>query len=310
MGDMNNFQVFEDLFAFAPDYAYGEQTINKILKCRRSMENELFIDRLLKTLGIEQAIKLYPPRSNQDLRDLHQQIIDSPSPDHHKHSVLYYILKDVTNKDTQPSSMFAKAVYLPPRYRIFMDGLWYLDRGKFAKALDYLTEPVLIPTFPEEIIYTLCTHPEQQDDMLPLAYYHTVSPAITSRKVLEAFFSVLVRASVTDAFFWARKQGEVNHRNLFEQLVHAILDEVEGEDRARRSVELIYLPFGREEEIWFETYLASEKGRDRSGAEDMLGVRKMVTGRAGASVGQSQGSGGKTTGGTGWSSLASSYEKV
>ena len=52
---MDNFEDFEDLFVFEPDYAYSEQIINKILKCRRSMENELFIDRLLKTLGIEEG---------------------------------------------------------------------------------------------------------------------------------------------------------------------------------------------------------------------------------------------------------------
>lgn len=50
---MDDFEVFEELFSFDPIFAYNEQTINRILKCRRSMENELFIDRLLKTLGIE-----------------------------------------------------------------------------------------------------------------------------------------------------------------------------------------------------------------------------------------------------------------
>ncbi|KAL8718966.1 MAG: hypothetical protein Q9225_003959 [Loekoesia sp. 1 TL-2023] len=307
---MDNFEIFEDLFAFDPDYGYSEQTIDKILKCRRSMENELFIDRLLKTLGIAQAIRTYPPRSNQDLRDLHDQIIQSPSPDHHKQSVLYYILKDIPDKDAQPSSTFAKAVFLPERYRIFMDGIWFLDRAKFAKALDYLTEPVLIPTFPKEILYTLCVHPDQRDEKLPLAYYYTVSPAITSPRVLEAFFSVLARSSVTEAFFWARRQGEANYRGLFEQLISSVLDGAEGEDRARRSVELIHLPFSREEEIWFESYLTDGKGRDLSGAEDTLAVRKMVTGRAGTNADQGKGFRGKKAGGTDWSSLASSYEKV
>lgn len=52
---MDDFEVFEELFSFDPIFAYNEQTVNKILKCRRSMENELFMDRLLKTLGIEQG---------------------------------------------------------------------------------------------------------------------------------------------------------------------------------------------------------------------------------------------------------------
>ncbi|KAI4137550.1 MAG: hypothetical protein L6R39_007221 [Caloplaca ligustica] len=258
---MDQFEDFEEVFAFDPLFAYGEQKISKTLKCRRWMENELCIDRLLKTLEVEHAIDLYPPRSNQDLRDLHLQIVQSPSLDHHVQSVLYYILRDVSDKDSQQASAFAKAVFLPERYRIFMDGIWYLDHAKFAKALDYLTEPMLIPTFAEKIMSTLCTHPEQHDDKLPLAYYYTVSPAITSPNVIEVFFSALAKVSVTEAFFWARKQGGSSHRRLFEQLIGAVLDGKEGEDRAGRSVELIHLPFSKEEETWFGAYLSDGKGR-------------------------------------------------
>ncbi|KAL8827010.1 MAG: hypothetical protein Q9170_007184 [Blastenia crenularia] len=307
---MDDFEVFEDLFAFEPDYAYGEQTINKILKCRRSMENQLFIDRLLKTLGIEQATALYPPRSNQNLRTLHHEIVTSPSPDHHKQSVLYYILRDIPDKDANHPSTFATAVFLPPRYRIFMDGIWFLDHGKFARALDYLTEPVLIPTFTEEILYTFCTHPDQRDEKLALAYYYCASPAITSTKVLEAFFEVLASTSVTEALFWARKQGEASHRGLFEQLVGGVLDGVEGEERARRSVELIYLPFSKKEEVWFEAYLTGGEGRELSGADDTLAVRKMVVGRSSAIAGEEKGSVESKSNGMGWSSMRSSYEKI
>ena len=254
------------------------------------------------------AINFYPPLSNQALRDLHHQIIQSPSPDHHRQSVLYYILKDISSKNVQPAALFAKAVFLPERYRTFMDGIWYLDRCKFAKALDYLTEPVLIPTFPEEIMYTLCTHPEQRDDKLPLAYFYTVSPALTSPKILETFFSVLARTGVTEAFFWARKQGEAIHRTLFEQLIGSILDGAEGDHRARRSVELIHLPFSKEEEGWFEAYLSNGRGKDLPGAEDTLAMRKTITGRTGAD--QSREAGPKNGDRMDWSSLTNSYEKV
>lgn len=307
---MKDFEQFEDLFDFDPNYAYNEQTVNKITRYRRAMEDELFIDKLLKTLGIEQAVQLYPPRSNQDLRSLHQQIIDSPSPDHHKHSVLYYILLDIPDKDVQPAPTFARAIFLSQRYRIFMDGIWFLDRAKFSKALDYLTDPLLIPTFPEEILYTLCTHRDQHDNLLPLAYYYTVSPAITSHKVLETFFSVLARTNVTETFFFARRQGEPNHRKLFEILISCVLDGEEGENRARRSVELIHLPFSKEEELWFEEYLADGRGKGLSGAADTLEMRKVVTGRALTNEGQGMGVGRRKNGGSDWSSLASSYEKV
>ncbi|KAL9027241.1 MAG: hypothetical protein Q9196_004205, partial [Gyalolechia fulgens] len=322
---MDNFESFDDLFDFDPDYAYSEQIINQIIRYRRAMEDELFIDRLLKTLGIEQgqsttcfpsqlaltihpsiAAKLYPPRSNQDLRGLHQHIIDSPSPDHHKQSVLYYILKDIPDKDAHPAATFASAVFLSERYRIFMDGIWLLDRAKFAQALGYLADPVLIPTFPEEILYTLCTHRHQHDDHLPLAYYFTVSPAITSPRVLEIFFSVLARTNVTETFFSARRQGERNHRKLFEILVGSVLDGLEGDDKARRSMELIYLPFSDEEELWFEAYLANGGGKNLPAAGDTLAMRKMVTGRSFAAEDQRKDLGGKKNGGSGWSSSASS----
>ena len=76
------------------------------------------------------ASKLYPPRSNQDLRTLHERIVSSPSPDHHKQSLLYYILKDIPHS-SQLAESFAKDYFLPSKYKIFVDGLWFLDRLRF-----------------------------------------------------------------------------------------------------------------------------------------------------------------------------------
>ncbi|KAL8818588.1 MAG: hypothetical protein Q9223_002813 [Gallowayella weberi] len=303
---MYHFEEFDTVFASDPTFAYGEQTINKIVKSRRLADKVLFIDRLLETLGIERPQELYPPRSNKSLRDLHQEIIQSASPDHHKQSVLYYILKDVPDKDGTASN-FAQLVFLPERYRIFIKGVWLLDRGDFETALGHLTEPVLIPTFPEEILHLLCTHPNQHDDKLPLAYYYTVSPAITSPKILEALFSKIAISSVTEAFFWSRKQGEPNHQELFQQLILTVLDGPEGDDRARRSVELIHLPFSKEEEAWFEAFLSDGEGRDLRGAKDTLAVRAIATGKSRATVEQGAGYGTKSDHAMDWSSLGSSY---
>lgn len=76
------------------------------------------------------ASKLYPPRSNQDLRTLHGRIVSSASPDHHKQSLLYYILKDIPNS-SQVAEAFAKDCFLPSKYQTFIDGLWFLDRLRF-----------------------------------------------------------------------------------------------------------------------------------------------------------------------------------
>ena len=45
------------------------------------------------TIG-EQATKLYPPKSNQDLRKLFDTVLNASAPDHQKHALIYYILKD------------------------------------------------------------------------------------------------------------------------------------------------------------------------------------------------------------------------
>ena len=72
--------------------------------------------------------KSYPAESHEDLRYLHEQIISSSSPEHHKHSALYYLLKDLQKYRHQSPRDFANASYLPGKYRTFIDGIWYLDR--------------------------------------------------------------------------------------------------------------------------------------------------------------------------------------
>ena len=75
--------------------------------------------------------KSYPAESHEKLRHLHEQIICSSSPDHHKHSALYYLLKDLHKHSHQSPRDFANASYLPGKYRIFIDGIWQLDRLDF-----------------------------------------------------------------------------------------------------------------------------------------------------------------------------------
>lgn len=52
---MEDLNKFEDVFAFNPDVAYKQQTVEDILRHRRTLENVLFIDRLLTTLSIEKS---------------------------------------------------------------------------------------------------------------------------------------------------------------------------------------------------------------------------------------------------------------
>jgi len=155
-------------------------------------------------------------------------------------------------------------------------------------ALDFLTEPVLIPTFSEDILYTLCCHVPEDDSTLPLAYYHTVSVPITSSKVLEAFFLISCRASVTEAFFFSRSQGELTQRGLFERLIDFVLTGSEGALRASRSAELVTLPLNENEESWLKEYLEEGDGKRSQGAADTLILRAMMTGRFGSIRNQSE----------------------
>ena len=147
------------------------------------------------------------------------------------------------------------------------------------RALDYLTEPALIPTFPEEILYTLCRHAPDNDVTLPVAYYHTVSPSITSNKVLETYFLTLCRASITEAFYFSRTQGDLNHRVLFEKLIIFVHANSSGAIKATRAVELISLPLNDDEESWFNEFLEEGEGRTLPGASDTVIMKKIATGR-------------------------------
>lgn len=275
---MDDFDDFEVVFGNNSNIAYEKPAVDDTKQRRRSLENELFIDRLLKALGVQKVSKSYPAESHENLRLLHGQIISSSSPDHHKHSALYYLLKDLQKYSHQSPRDFANLSYLPGKYRTFIDGIWHLDRLEFEKALDYLAEPSLIPTFPEEILYTLCRH--ASDATLPIAYYQTVSPAITSGKVLETYFLTLCRFSITEAFYFSRTQGDLNHHVLFEKLINFVHANSHGAIKATRGVELISLPLNEEEESWFAGCLEDGKARNMAGANDTLTMRAIATGRS------------------------------
>lgn len=87
-------------------------------------------------ISIAEATRLYPPKSGAELRKLHEQIIKSASHDHHKLAVLYYIRKDFPStgrpaSSRQAAERIARTFKLPGKYKILVDGLWFLDRAKF-----------------------------------------------------------------------------------------------------------------------------------------------------------------------------------
>jgi len=136
-----------------------------------------------------------------------------------------------------------------------------------------------------------------------MAYYHTVSPTITSSKVLEAYFLVLCHASVTEAFYFSRAQGDLNHHVLFEKLIDYIHTESKGAVRATRGVELIGLPLNEAEESWFEVFLEDGKGSTLPGAIDTLTMRRIALGRSNAKSPKGGSGSGKLIDGVNWDTL-------
>ena len=97
--------------------------------------------------------------------------------------------------------------------------------------------------------------------------------------MLEAYFTILTYASVTEAFFFARAQGGANHRTLFTQLVESVASLPSGERKAQQGVELVKLPLDDTEEPWFSEVLEGAKQNKTKGATDMLVMRDISMGR-------------------------------
>jgi len=125
-------------------------------------------------------------------------------------------------------------------------------------------------------LYTLCRHSPTNDIALPVAYYQTIQPCIRSSKVMEAYFLILCRASITEAFYFSRTQGDLNHRFLFGKLITFVHSKSVGKIKATRGAELIGLPLNQEEETWFTEFLTQGRGSMLSGAADTLMMRAIA----------------------------------
>ena len=178
------------------------------------------------------------------------------------------------------------------------------------RALSFLTEPSLIPTFPQDILYTLCKHSNGNDTSLPLAYYHSVPMSITSSGTMEAFFDVLCHSSISEAYQFSRARGDLVHKKLFRRLVKFIIAQSQGADRESRSVELVTLPLTETEETWLEKYLGEEEGKNFQGAADTLAMRSLTTGRFNQIHNESELHRDRSINGLNWAKLTSSVASL
>ncbi|KAE8356576.1 hypothetical protein BDV28DRAFT_154583 [Aspergillus coremiiformis] len=300
---MAPWEEFDSVFSFNKNFTYDGKAIEQILSNRRALDNQLFADKLLGLLGVKAVTKLYPPRSNADLRTLFEHIVSSPLDIHHKQALIYYLLKDCRAAN-DPASQFSRRFHLPEKYRFFIEGLWNLDRLEFRRAIEYLTEPSIIPTFPDEILYalTLPTLPKH-DDSLIMAYYLTVSPPLASAKVQKAVFKTLCRSSITEAFYFTRNYDDSLRQNYIGQLIEFVLTTEAGEIRSKRAMELIGLPFDDQEEDWFEDSLLRGSTKGLHGAKDTIMMRRLATGKLDNLSADLESLGGKKIDGLNWDIL-------
>jgi hypothetical protein len=138
---------------------------------------------------------------------------------------------------------------------------------------------------------------------LPLAYYHTVQPTLTSSSALESLFTAIAKTSVTEAFYFSRGQSEYARRHMFEMLIALVLNNSSRDTAAERSVELVNLPLTPEEEGWFEEYLLRGQGRSIRKAKDTLMMRRIGTGNFTGAL-SLNGINARPIGGLDWSTLS------
>jgi hypothetical protein len=140
--------------------------------------------------------------------------------------------------------------------------------------MEYLTQPRQVPMFTEDILSVLLKF-ETGD--LGLVYYYSASPSLINPELLQKFFDKLCRSSITEAYYFYRKQPDSQRRPLFEILLNTAI--ANNSSRAARTVELLELPLGKIEEQWLEESLLTGEQRKSKGAADIILMRKLAMGQ-------------------------------
>lgn len=289
---MYDWTDFDAVFEKASKWTYEQDAAQAISLNRQNMDGVLFFDRIWESLGLEHgesvhkrilleaidgiiAKSSFPPRSNRELRNVFETIVNASTIDHQKHAIIYYILKDCKAL-ADHGETFARKVYLPRKYKLLISGLHDLDQGHAKQALELLTDPSLTPTFSDQILYTILYNPKF-DNSLAMAYYVTVCPPLNDQKTLNAYFSFLCNTNLVYAYHFCQTRVSWEQKWLFEQLILAVLS-AKGTDIVRRAETLIGLPFTDAEVHWFEDFLLNGKGSSCYGAKDSVIMRRIATG--------------------------------
>ncbi|KAF1928942.1 uncharacterized protein M421DRAFT_420170 [Didymella exigua CBS 183.55] len=318
----------EDFDAVFQGLTYTDGLVQQIQEYQHALGGQTFFERLLGLLKIK-GRKAYPPKTPQQLHDLHQRIVSAETTLHNKHCLIFYLLKDLSpqhHEDDELAAAFARDVHLEKRFWTFIEGLWALDRLELATAVGSLTHPSIIPTFPDEIMLTLLEGRErlntvnvqkgEQDEVLPLAYYNCVKPPLEDQKVRSEFAKYLSHRNITETYYWVHTRPEYEQKPLLEILIEQTLEKSVwnngvGEEvysREEKAMELVSLPFSDEEENFIEEFLTKGKGRTYRNAEDTVMMRRIVIGRL-SDVAKDQDTRGRRADGVDWDSLKDGIDR-
>ncbi|KAF2827387.1 hypothetical protein CC86DRAFT_455059 [Ophiobolus disseminans] len=289
----------EDFDAVFRGVTYTQGVVSQIQEFQHALGGRTFFERLLDVLKVKN-FKIYPPKNHQQLQELHKRIISAETTLHNKHCLIFYLLKDLSpqhHEATELATGFARDVHLEKRFWTFIEGLWALDHLEFRNAVENLTHPSIIPTFPDEILLTLLKTGDRlgiagmqknpDDDILALAYFNCVKPPLDDQKTRIEFAKYMSTRNVTETYYWIRTRPQYEHKPLLEILIEQTLErstwsgsvENVAYTREDKALELVSLPLSEEEEEFFEKFLTEGKGRTFIGATDTLLMRRVAMGR-------------------------------
>ncbi|RDA88628.1 hypothetical protein CP532_5828 [Ophiocordyceps camponoti-leonardi (nom. inval.)] len=290
---------YDDVFPAKLKFPYDRPLQHEIEHHRKAQGGVLFIDRVMKALGVIKGSssgvvdpsltlalmafqgRMYPPKSDNALRQLHQLFCETTMSVHHKLSLLYYILLDFDTVPSQSSvsRKFAADAGMPVNYQTFMKGLWLMDRQQYQEALEFVTHPSLTPDFADDIITTLVRYAPNHDYSLALSYFYTVRPSLKSASALELLFDAMVHADATEALLYSRTHPQHTREQLFRRWVRTNLKQSRREEQPDQRDRLAFLPLDSVEEEWFEQYLTVGEGKNLPKAKDTLLARQIACDR-------------------------------
>ncbi|RCI09241.1 hypothetical protein L249_1408 [Ophiocordyceps polyrhachis-furcata BCC 54312] len=290
---------YDDVFHAKLKFPYDRTLQHEIEHHRKAQGGLLFIDRVMKALGVVKGSsssvidlsvgsqltalegRMYPPKSENALRQLHQLFCETAMAVHHKQSLLYYIMLDFDTVASQSSESqkFAADVGMPVNYQTFMKGLWLMDRQRYQEALEFVTHPSLTPDFADDIITTLVRYAPDHDYSLVLSYFYTVRPSLKSASALELLFDAMVQADATEALLFSRTHPQHTRQQLFRRWVRINLKQGRRGEQPSQRDRLAFLPLDSVEEKWFEQYLTVGEGKNLPKAKDTLLARQIACDR-------------------------------